>query len=449
MKAARIVVTTVLAAAAVFFPSLAQPQDSRPVVLISIDGLHPDYVTQADRYGLKIPNLRRLLREGSYASGVRGVIPTVTYPSHATLVTGVSPATHGIHSNTTFDPLQKNQGGWYWYVSDLKVPTLWDVAAERGLTTGSVHWPVSVGARIDWNIPQYWRTGTPDDRKLVEALSTKGIVQELERKVGPYADGIDESITGDENRARFVVELIKAKSPALMLAYFTALDHEQHEKGPWTPAAFAILERIDKIVGDVWQASGSRAVVALVSDHGFSAIDKSLNLGVAFTEAGLITLGSDSKPATWMAMPWISGGSSAIVIADSAPPPTRDRVRDVLRRLASVPGNGIDTILDAAALKVGGGYPTAAFHVGMKHGFTVGGAFKGPLITPTSGRGTHGYLNNTRELHSSFFIAGPGIPAGKALGEIDMRDIAPTLAAILGVRLSMAQGKNLLPAGSP
>ena len=444
MKAARIVVTTMLATV-VFFPSLAQSQDSRPVVLISIDGLHPDYVISADKHGLKIPNLRRLLREGTHATGVKGVIPTVTYPSHATLVTGVSPSTHGIYSNTTFDPLQKNQGGWYWYVSDLKVPTLWDVAAERGLTTGSVHWPVSVGARIDWNIPQYWRTGTPDDRKLVEALSTKGLLQSLEKDLGAYADGIDESITGDENRARFVVQLLKAKKPAFMLAYFTALDHEQHEKGPWTPAAFAILERIDKIVGDVWQASGSRAVVALVSDHGFSAIEKSLNPGVAFAEEGLITLGSDGKPASWLAMPWISGGSAAIVIADSAPPATRERVRDVLRRLASVSGNGIDTILDVAALKAGGGYPTAAFHVGMKHGYTVGGAFKGELITPTSGRGTHGYLNNARELHSSFFIAGPGIPSGKALGEIDMRDIAPTLAAILGVRLPLAQGRNLLP----
>ena len=60
------------------------------------------------------------MREGAYATGVRGVIPTVTYPSHATLVTGVSPAIHGIHSNTTFDPLPKNQGGWYWYASDIK-----------------------------------------------------------------------------------------------------------------------------------------------------------------------------------------------------------------------------------------------------------------------------------------------------------------------------------------
>ncbi len=52
-----------------------------PVLVISVDGLHPAYVTQADRHGLKIPVLRRLLKEGAHASGVVGVVPTVTYPS--------------------------------------------------------------------------------------------------------------------------------------------------------------------------------------------------------------------------------------------------------------------------------------------------------------------------------------------------------------------------------
>ena len=84
------------------------------VVLLSIDGLRPDHVLEADRLGLRVPNLRRLAREGAHARGVAGVLPTVTYPSHTTLVTGVSPARHGILANTPFDPLGKNLDGWYW-----------------------------------------------------------------------------------------------------------------------------------------------------------------------------------------------------------------------------------------------------------------------------------------------------------------------------------------------
>jgi predicted AlkP superfamily pyrophosphatase or phosphodiesterase len=78
------------------------------LVVISVDGLRPDSVTAADAHGAKIPTLRRMMKEGAFADGVTGVVPTVTYPSHTTLMTGVWPAQHGIWANTTFDPLQKN-----------------------------------------------------------------------------------------------------------------------------------------------------------------------------------------------------------------------------------------------------------------------------------------------------------------------------------------------------
>src|SRR5712691_4013495 len=120
-----------------------QPVQSPLLLMISIDGLRPDYVTAADSHGVKIPNLRRFLTEGAFAEGVQGVIPTVTYPSHTTLITGVWPAKHGILGNITFDPLRKNSGGWYWYTEDIRVPTLWDVAARAGLVTTSIQWPVS------------------------------------------------------------------------------------------------------------------------------------------------------------------------------------------------------------------------------------------------------------------------------------------------------------------
>src|SRR5262245_9739373 len=93
----------------------AAHRDRAPLVVISVDGLRPDYVLQADRYGLRIPELRRLVREGAHATGVRGVLPTVTYPSHTTIVTGVAPATHGILANRPFDPQERNHEGRYWY----------------------------------------------------------------------------------------------------------------------------------------------------------------------------------------------------------------------------------------------------------------------------------------------------------------------------------------------
>src|SRR5882757_7614448 len=85
-----------------------------PVLLISIDGLRPDAVTQADRHALQIPNLRRFVTEGAFAEGVIGVYPTLTLPSHTTIVTGVDPSVHGIVSNSIFDPLHVSEEGNLW-----------------------------------------------------------------------------------------------------------------------------------------------------------------------------------------------------------------------------------------------------------------------------------------------------------------------------------------------
>ena len=70
----------------------AETAPARPaVLLVSIDGLRPDYVLDADRHGYEVPNLRALVRDGVHATGVRGVLPTATYPSHTSLITGVAP----------------------------------------------------------------------------------------------------------------------------------------------------------------------------------------------------------------------------------------------------------------------------------------------------------------------------------------------------------------------
>ena len=428
-----------IVALAALAPATSQAE---PVLLISIDGLQPADVIEAEKRGINIPNLKRVVKEGSYASGVTGVLPSVTYPSHATLVTGKSPAEHGIVGNTGYDPMQINQSGWYWYASDYKVPTLWDAAAKAGLKTANVHWPVTVGQNsIRYNLPQIWRTGHEDDVKLMKVLATPGLVDRLESSLGvSYAQGIDENIAGDENRARFAEELILAEKPDFMTAYFTALDHEQHEKGPDTKNAHQILERIDAIVGKLVAAQlkvHPDAVIAIASDHGFAATTTEINLYRAFIDAGLIKLGADGKIKEWQAAPWNSGGSSAIMLADPADEALVARVEALLKKLKSDPANRIAAIADRKEIARMGGNPKASFYVNFEFG-AYGGGFKGkdaPLVSASGSKGTHGYFQTGGNMRSSFLIMGKGVTAGKNLGEIDMRSIAPMLADKLGVAL--------------
>lgn len=427
----------------------AQSQPGPLLVMISVDGLRPDYVTQADAYITKIPNLRRFLLEGTYASGVTGVIPTVTYPSHTTLVTGVWPGKHGIYGNTTFDPLQKNYQGWYWYAEDLRVPTLWSAAHDAGRTTASVQWPVTVGAQIDWNIPELWRAGTPEDAKLLRAVSTPGLLQDAAKAIGEYRGGIDASGEGDLVRAKYAAWLLKNKRPGFLTLHLTALDHTEHESQPFSPEAMATLEVIDAAIGEVRaaaeQAAPGRAIIVVVSDHGFTKYDQQLNLFAAFREAKLFATDDKGNITDWRAMPWVTGGSAAIVVKNPNDADALAEVRTLLNKLAEDPENGIDRVIEAEELHQLGGYPNASFFVSLKPGWRTGSSVNGPVHSKVKPGGTHGAMPDQPDLRAAFFVIGPGIPAGKNLGLIDMRDIATTLAVKAGLKLPSADGKNLLP----
>ena len=426
-----------------------------PVLLIAIDGLRPVDVREAKTKNINIPHLRRFMDEGSAARGVQGVLPTVTYPSHATLLTGTAPARHGIVSNTSFDPLQINQSGWFWYGSDFKRDTLWDAAAKVGLSTANVHWPVSVAVRsIRWNLPQIWRTGHEDDAKLLNALATPKLLSQLRANGPAYAAGIDESIDADENRAQFAVNLIGKHQPEFMTVYLTALDHEQHLEGPASPAAYKVLERIDVLIGKLVAAQMEAhpdAIIAIASDHGFAALDTEVNLFRAFIDAGLITLDDNNKVMSWRAMPWPSGGSAAIILADAADPKLEQQVASLLGELKKNPELKIDRILTQSEIQAKGGNPDAKFYIGFKLGAAAGG-FKGgnaPLVTKASYRGTHGYFADEPAMRSAFMIMGPNIQKGHDLGIIDMRSIAPTIAQILGAPLPKAEVAPLDVVESP
>ena len=432
-------------------PSPVRPGSTPAVLLISIDGLRPEYVIDTATFGGRLPNLRRMVRDGSYATGVRGVGPSVTYPSHTTLITGVAPAVHGIIANTTFDPQLKNHGGWYWYASDIRVQTLWGAAAAAGLRTANVHWPVSVGAPITFNLPQYWRAGTADDRKLNRLLATPGLLDRLESDVGPYADGADESIAGDEIRGRFAVRLLESERPRFMTAYFTALDREQHEHGPLgaaNPTAMRVLERIDAIIGKLSEAArrsaGMDVVVAVVSDHGFVPTSRELDLLPLFHEAGLIETDSSGTITSWRASIWAAGGSVAVVLKDREDQNARRRLWEVVQRLSADSTSGIARVIDARELATRGAFPSAELLVALRPGYTSGTEVVSTVIRPSSVRGMHGYWPDVPEMRSAFFVAGPGVPPGSSMGEIDMRAIAPTLAALLGVNLPAAEQRTLI-----
>src|SRR5438552_13889538 len=121
------IISLILAALMSQSPSSGPGTPSQHTLIISIDGMRGDYCANPDKYGLKIPTLRKLMERGSHAAAVRGVFPSVTYPSHTTLITGCRPGKHGILANTVFDPpTARSTERWFWDYKDIRVPTLLD-----------------------------------------------------------------------------------------------------------------------------------------------------------------------------------------------------------------------------------------------------------------------------------------------------------------------------------
>jgi predicted AlkP superfamily pyrophosphatase or phosphodiesterase len=431
-----------------------------PVLMISIDGLKPEYITQADAHGMKLPYLRTLLAKGTYADGVVGIWPTVTYPSHTTLITGVWPAEHGIDNNVAFDPLQQYGGAWNWYASEIRVPTLWQVAHRAGLRTASVGWPVSVGATdVDYLIPEFWLNGkvsgstNPDDQLVMAALARPDtLIQQLKAAAGPYMNGNDTSIPGDEMKTRYTLEILRRFKPALMTLHLSSLDETQHAHGPFSPEACADLEALDGMVARLAHqlfANNPNAVLVIVSDHGFMNVSNFVNLEIPFIQAGLIQ--GSVNPATkspvvtsWKAEAWMAGGMAAIMLHDPNDQATEQQVKTLLDGLAADPANSIAEILDHDALVKRGGFPDAAFLVVLKPGYYTGNALTGSLVTAIPGhRGSHGFSPEDPEMRSSFFAVGAGIARHRDLGLVDMRQIAPTVAGILHVRMPTAKATPL------
>jgi predicted AlkP superfamily pyrophosphatase or phosphodiesterase len=301
-----------------------------------------------------------------------------------------------------------------------------------------------VGAVIDFNVPQYWRAGTADDRKLLRVLSTPGLLDLLERDASAFADGIDETLAADQRRTEAAARLLALKRPGFMTMYLASLDHIEHEHGPLSTEANATLEQIDALIGRLRSAAGGQMVVSVVSDHGFLSVDKAVRLLASFREHGLIEVDEAGHVKSWQATAWFSGATAAIRINPQAPSGTRRRVAGLLEALAKDAGSGVDRVLGGDEVKQRGGCTEASFVVGLKPGFTFSSQTGGLLVSDITPGGMHGYLADRKEMNATFLIAGPEVPRGRSLGEIDLRDIAPTLAGILGVRLREAEGRDVL-----
>jgi len=405
------------------------------VVLISIDGMRPSSYTTAGP--AKIPTLRRLAGSGAHARGVIGVLPTVTYPSHTTMITGVPPAIHGIVNNTWADPEGQAAGAWYWYARDIKVPTLPGLIRASGMTAAAVSWPVTVGMDLDYNVPEHFRSRHPEALSMLRALSTPRHI------IDAYEGSLPAPIAWpatDNERVGLAAWIIRTFKPNFTMLHIFDNDSASHQHGPDSPEAQAALERSDAHVGvilDAVQAAGlaDRTSIVVISDHGFVPIQTQVQPNFAFKQDGLIEVNDRGAITAWEAYLHSAGGAGFVYVKRPDDVALIARVRRVLDTIAADPANGVDKIWTRQDLSRVGAAPDASFAVTMKPGFYTGTSHTA-LLQPTTSKGGHGFDPTMPQLHASLIMAGPAVTMKGDLGVVRMTQVAPTLARWFGVRLS-------------
>lgn len=432
----------------------AQHQEiTEHVVLISIDGLHPDMYLDKS---WPASNLRELMKDGVYADHMFSVFPSYTYPSHTAMLTGALPA----RSKIAYNQPMNSKGEWNWYTDSVKVPTLWQELKAKGMATAAVQWPVSVNRDITYNMPEIWDIHHPDDR-ITESrkYATPGLVEDIELYATGKLDSSnfnDSYFSLDENAARAAAYIFRAHKPALLAVHFAAVDGYEHAQGRDGDSVRLALEADDCAIGDILQAvsqSGEEknTTIIIVGDHGFSTIHDVMRPNMLIKDLPVRFLPAGGSAFLYQVRSGINMSNEQLIKAvrdslDGLPWDKRKLFRVIGRKELDKMG------ADSAALLALSATPGLVFS-GADASQETENHGPGTLIQnnksqgvfiPTHG-GHHGYDPNIPDMWTGFIAYGANIKKGSKIKELRVTDIAPLIAHLLDIGFKTPDGK--LPEG--
>jgi len=412
----------------------------RRVVVISIDGFAAFYWRDPQA---RLPRLRRLAERGAVASGMEAVFPSTTWPTHVSLVTGVSPRAHGVVANhilnrdtraaedLTGDPI-------YDAPALLRAPTFYDLAHAAGLRTAAVDWPATRNATtLDFNLPFF------KDQRVFETQTARTVWEELAalgypmHRQGEWAI-LPKRFLKDEMVGGVAAHAARRHDPALLLLHFLCVDSFQHLHGPRSPEAYWALEYVDGLIGrflDSLPDPGlDHTTVFVVSDHGFLPSHREIRPNVRLRKLGA------QREARFV----MNHGAGALYRLEG----DLAALHQLGGEIATLEGvSGMWPAAEYGAL----GLPTPGEHHQVADvmfeaapGYAFGDTAEGEdEHGPPKYLGTHGQRPTYADNAAFFLAAGAAVRRDVALGAIRSRDVAPTVASVLDLRMEAVEGAVL------
>ncbi len=407
------------------------------VVLITLDGFPARALKDPQ---LPMPALRQLEADGAHADAMQPINPTVTWPNHTSLITGVDASVHDVMANglIEFPPAGGAPVIKPWVSKDelVHARTLYEAAAEKGMTTGQVDWVAIYGAKnVRWQFGERPNWNSPIVRDLA---AQKLITKEQVDRFGDSSPAWRDELWTDA-----AIDILTRHTPNLLLFHLLQTDTLQHEYGPLTPAAYAAYAYADSCIArliDAARAAGilNRITFMIVSDHGFGSVQHAIRPNVVLVQQGILKMHDGHyRGGAWF-LP--EGGEASLYIRDKSLRKTLvPELKAYFEKQSGVAGAYTNEEARQLGLPALGTTDQAPdLYLAASPGYSFWDD-DGPLqqdVQPAVG--SHAYLNTDPDMQALFVASGEHIRSGVDLGSITNLSVAPTIAQILGISLPTA-----------
>lgn len=418
----------------------------RKLIVLSFDALQSNDVDVLAR----LPYCSELFGRAAIVKSVREIYPTLTYPIHTSIITGQTPAVHGIFHNMRSSvqpecPDWNIMGSdWYWEKKYVKARTLVDAAWEAGREAATVSWPVTAGDMRGINLPEIWPIRGEDPRALFQrAASPRAMELYYDRFYRHFDWKNNEDLV--EYAIEAGIDIARNHAPDLLLCHVVHLDHFRHVYGDASREVEVCLRMLDVIAGRFVQATKDAGTYentnfVLLGDHGQIDIDALFHMNVLLREAGLIDADENGRTFSYRAYSFSAGFSAHINLVEGADDALRERVYQTLLAIQSRFPAYIERVYTAGEVLAEEGLAgDFSFVVEGAKGTQFMNELNGPVVIPRHSPEYRSYAANhghhpSKGFKPPFIAFGPDVRPGVRIEAGDMLDECATLAALAGLR---------------
>lgn len=409
----------------------------RKTIIISLDALG-----SSDREVFEgLEGFKYLIENGAYVKNLRSVYPSLTYPCHASIVTGRYPCDHGVVNNLHLQP-SLDKKDWYWYEKDIEGDTIFRAAKRKGLRLGAVLWPVTASGNFDCLIPEILPHGPIKSQALAVLASGSPLkIIEMEKKYGARRKGLSQPYL-DEYVEGCLEDFILNEDLDIIAGHYTCVDAKKHTYGIGSHhVRDAIKSYDDRIIRllNLLKNHDLDANLIFLSDHSQLEIHTGVKLNSFLNDLGHLTIkkGKIYKYKFYMQ----EAGGAAYIYSKKSIPEEDSKLYQDLVGLGKDLGF-LEKIYTSQEAKEMGADPDCLFMLEAREAYHFIDGFEGQILEKTreDKLANHGYHPDRKDYGAVLFALGPDIKT-TTIERADLIDIGPTISKLADLDLKGYRGQ--------